>query len=281
MVDTPVGTTKGGSNQGVSPGQPQRPDAEHELGKGAYPDYKGEGDNPNPPPKSGNPLDVPSPHADDVLRYRGAGFAGQLQGRGEYLQGIQPTTSPPVQRDDHPTHPYGTDKNYDDPADANVVDMEAAGEAGHEAAPAPFRKRDQFPDITTESVNMRMDQDYYPADRGRHQNGDLPRARAGELVAFPPDEALALKAQGVAHREDEFADEMAVMPVDNILERNERLRNETAGERWGNGQKVASIPIHIWQRELAEAQREGDDKYVNRWLNDSDHRKFRTKDGKV
>jgi hypothetical protein len=62
----------------------------------------------------------------------------------------------------------------------------------------PFRKRDQFPDITTESVNMRLKQDYYPADRGRYQNGDLPRARAGELVAFPPDEALALKAQGVA-----------------------------------------------------------------------------------
>jgi hypothetical protein len=72
-----------------------------------------------------------------------------------------------------------------------------------------------------------------------------------------------------------------VMPVDNILERNERLRNETTGERWGDGQKVASIPIHIWQRELAEAQREGDDKYVNRWLNDPDHKKFRTKDGKV
>jgi hypothetical protein len=222
MADTPVGTTKGGSNQGVSPGQPQRPDAEHELGKGAYPDYKGVGDNPNPPPKSGNPLDVPSPHADDVLRYRGAGFAGQLQGRGEYLQGIEPTTSPPVQRDDHPTHPYGTDKNYDDPADANLVDMEAAGEAGHEAAPAPFRKRDQFPDITTESVNMRLDRDYYPADRGRYQNGDLPRARAGELVAFPPDEALALKAQGVAHREDEFEREMAAAQE----ERNAQLDRE-------------------------------------------------------
>jgi hypothetical protein len=72
-----------------------------------------------------------------------------------------------------------------------------------------------------------------------------------------------------------------VMPVDDILERNERLRNETVGERWGDGKRVASIPIHIWQRELAEAQREGDDKYVNRWLNDPDHKAFRTKDGKL
>ena len=223
MVDTPVGTTKGGSNQGVSPGQPQRPDAEHELGKGAYPDYKGGGDNPAAPPNTGFPSQVPaSPHADDNLRFRGAGADNQLVGRPDYLPGIKPTTSPPVQRDDHPTHPYGTDKNYDDPADANVVDMEAAGEAGHEAAPQPFRKRDQFPDITTESVNMRMDRDYYPADRGRFQNGDLPRARKDELVAFPPDEALALKAQGVAHREDEFSDEMAAAQE----ERNAQLDRE-------------------------------------------------------
>jgi hypothetical protein len=67
-----------------------------------------------------------------------------------------------------------------------------------------------------------LDQDYYPADRGRFQNGDLPRARAGELMAFPPDEALALKAQGVAHREDEFADEMAAAQE----ERNAQLDRE-------------------------------------------------------
>jgi hypothetical protein len=78
MVDTPVGTTKGGSNQGVSPGQPQRPDAEHELGKGAYPDYKGGGANPNAPPKSGNPLDVPSP-----MQMMYFGIEG-LDGRGSY-----------------------------------------------------------------------------------------------------------------------------------------------------------------------------------------------------
>jgi hypothetical protein len=72
-----------------------------------------------------------------------------------------------------------------------------------------------------------------------------------------------------------------VMPVDNLLERNERLRNETAGERWGDGKKVASIPIHIWQRELAEAQNQKDEKYLSKWLNDPDHAKFRTKEGKV
>jgi hypothetical protein len=72
-----------------------------------------------------------------------------------------------------------------------------------------------------------------------------------------------------------------VMPVDDLLERNERLRNESVGERWGDGKKVASIPIHIWQRELAEAQREGDEKFMSKWLNDSDHAKFRTKEGKV
>jgi hypothetical protein len=72
-----------------------------------------------------------------------------------------------------------------------------------------------------------------------------------------------------------------VMPVDDLLDRNKHLRNESAGQRWGDGKKVASVPIHIWQRELAEAQREGDEKFMSKWLNDSDHAKFRTKEGKV
>jgi len=72
-----------------------------------------------------------------------------------------------------------------------------------------------------------------------------------------------------------------LMPVDDLFERTQTARAESAGKPWGDGQKVASIPIHIWQRELAEAQREGDDKYVNKWLNDPDHAKFRTKEGKL
>ena len=72
-----------------------------------------------------------------------------------------------------------------------------------------------------------------------------------------------------------------LMPVDDLFERTQTARAETAGKSWGDGQKVASIPIHIWQRELAEAQREGDEKHVKKWLNDPDHAKFRTKEGKV
>jgi hypothetical protein len=73
-----------------------------------------------------------------------------------------------------------------------------------------------------------------------------------------------------------------VQPVDDLLEETHAARAESAGKKWGDGmQKVASIPIHIWQRELAEAQREGDERHVHRWLNDPDHAKFRTKEGKV
>jgi hypothetical protein len=231
MVDTPVGTTQVGKNTGVAPGQPQRPDAEHELGKGAYPDQWGGGENPAPPPHTGFPQNVPPSPAHQDLPLRLDPVRPTRSGYPDHIK----TAPPPVQRDDHPTHPYGTDKNYDDPADANLVDMAAAGEAGHEAAPQPFRKRDQFPDLTTESVNVRMKQDYYPADTGRFQNGDLPRARAGELVAVPPDEALALCNHGLAYREDEFADEMAAAQVerDAQVDDDRKQAQEEAKKRTG------------------------------------------------
>lgn len=106
-----------------------------------------------------------------------------------------------------PVQPYGTDKNYDNPADANERDVKRAlSSSVEEKAPQPFRKRDGFPDITSESVNLRMLADYYPKE-GRFPNSI--RARKGELVAFPPDEALDLIEAGIGKRVD---DEHAGIP---------------------------------------------------------------------
>jgi hypothetical protein len=111
--------------------------------------------------------------------------------------------------------------------------------------------------------------------------GNLQRGYTAEDIAF----IESTRPDGGGWRLFEyFPDARKVswaMDVDDILERNTRLRNELVGERWGDGKRVASIPIHIWQRELAEAQREGDEKHVRKWLNDPDHRAFRTKDGKL
>lgn len=70
-------------------------------------------------------------------------------------------------------------------------------------------------------------------------------------------------------------------PVDPLLNMNAQERAFNEGKRWGDGKKVASIPMAIWQRELADAVLQHDDKYVSKWLNDADHKSFRTFGGTV
>jgi hypothetical protein len=71
------------------------------------------------------------------------------------------------------------------------------------------------------------------------------------------------------------------MPVDQMLEENAALRQHDSGKWAGDMHLVSRVPIHIWQRELADAVQQDDQKYVSKWLNDSDHAKFRTKGGRV
>lgn len=70
-------------------------------------------------------------------------------------------------------------------------------------------------------------------------------------------------------------------PVENIVQDNQAYRNDMAGQSWGDGRRVASIPMNIFHEQLAEAHTEGDDKYLSRWLNDGDNRAFRTFEGRV
>jgi hypothetical protein len=115
-----------------------------------------------------------------------------------------PAASPPVaegRQDVNPVQPTGTDRHYAPPADAREGDVEAARGPDQSEAPPPFRRRDGFPDITVESVQVRMTEDYYPADPSRY--GNQIRARKGELVSFGSDEALALIDAGLAVRVDD------------------------------------------------------------------------------
>ena len=66
-----------------------------------------------------------------------------------------------------------------------------------------------------------------------------------------------------------------------LFDRNRELANDSTGKRWGDGQVAASIPLNVYFEHLAEARKNNDSKYIRRWLNDSDHRKFRTFEGKL
>lgn len=112
--------------------------------------------------------------------------------------------SPPTQEgnlNENPVQQAGSDKHYAAPADASQEAVDASRGVDQSEAPPPFRKRDGFPDITTESVQVLMLKDYHPADPSRY--GNQVRAREGELVSFAPDEALALIDAGLAERVDD------------------------------------------------------------------------------
>jgi len=70
-------------------------------------------------------------------------------------------------------------------------------------------------------------------------------------------------------------------PVENIVKDNRAHLLDSHGKRWGEGRRVASIPLNIYHEQLAEAQNQKDDKYMSRWLNDSDNAAFRTFQGQV
>ena len=62
---------------------------------------------------------------------------------------------------------------------------------------------------------------------------------------------------------------------------NNEEYKESVGQKFGDFRKVASIPMHIWARQLAEAQRNGDNAYIKKFLNDYDNRCYRTFRGKI
>lgn len=72
--------------------------------------------------------------------------------------------------------------------------------------------------------------------------------------------------------------------VNQIVDFNAEQRSGLAGRAWGDGQIVGRIPMNLLFDEktgLFEAVRNGDDAFVNRWLNDSENRDFRVKEGKL
>lgn len=66
------------------------------------------------------------------------------------------------------------------------------------------------------------------------------------------------------------------LPADDIVRANQIAAVDSLNQRWGGGQRVASIPLNLFWRHLKDAVDQHDDRYVARWINDPDHRAFRT-----
>ena len=68
--------------------------------------------------------------------------------------------------------------------------------------------------------------------------------------------------------------------VTKILQSNQADRADQS-DRWGDGQRVASIPLDVYYTKLAEAVEQDDRKYLKRFLNDGDNAAWRTREGSV
>lgn len=69
--------------------------------------------------------------------------------------------------------------------------------------------------------------------------------------------------------------------ADTFYGANQALLNESAGQRFGDFQMVASVPMTVWANELAQPIKEEDWRYIKRFLNDGENRAYRTFRGKV
>lgn len=69
--------------------------------------------------------------------------------------------------------------------------------------------------------------------------------------------------------------------VDPTIDENTAMRNMASPGWAGDYHRVASIPLNIFHDQLAEASRQQDDKFISKWLNDSDNAAWRTKEGRV
>lgn len=70
--------------------------------------------------------------------------------------------------------------------------------------------------------------------------------------------------------------------VDPIVEANKMYADMTAGRRFGDYNRIASVPLTFLEKTgLDQAIDAGDRRYISKVLNDSDYSGFRTSRGRV
>lgn len=106
------------------------------------------------------------------------------------------------------------------------------------------------------------------------------KIRDGDWTLFDYDIATGRQVWSL-HHDDGRVTFRTDYPVQATVDINTAQRNMARNDWAGDYHQVASIPLNIYWDQLAEASRQGDEKYLSRWLNDSDNRAWRTKNGNV
>lgn len=71
-------------------------------------------------------------------------------------------------------------------------------------------------------------------------------------------------------------------PIDGLMEANAEAEKATHGVKLPEWNRIASVPLNILEKTgLDTAVQMKDDRFLSRWMNDSDNAGFRTSRGKV
>lgn len=108
----------------------------------------------------------------------------------------------------------------------------------------------------------------------------MPRIYDGDWYLVEHDEKLGRTVWGLTNP-DGSTTLRTDYRVDPTIEINKAQKNLARNDWKGDYHQVASIPLNVYWDQLAEASRQGDDKFISRWLNDGDNAAWRTKEGRV
>ena len=83
------------------------------------------------------------------------------------------------------------------------------------------------------------------------------------------------------HNDDGSTTYRTDYPVQPTIDVNTAQRNLGQSNWAGDYHQIASIPLNVYYDQLAEASKQDDNKFISKWLNDSDNAAWRTKEGTV
>jgi hypothetical protein len=105
---------------------------------------------------------------------------------------------------------------------------------------------------------------------------------ADHRVFFDHDPEIGRTVWLVFNEKGELRGAHVEQEVDAILDANAESEKATHGVRFGDYNRVASVPLTFLERSgLDQAIDARDQRYISKVLNDSDNKKFRTSRGKV
>jgi hypothetical protein len=105
---------------------------------------------------------------------------------------------------------------------------------------------------------------------------------ADHRVLFDDDREIGRKVWLIFDDQGQMKGAHVEQEIDPILEANAEAEKATHGMRFGDYNRIASVPLTFFEKTgLGDAVDAGDRRYISKILNDSDNAGFRTSRGKV